>query len=58
MDEFGNTREDLKLPSETEKDEETTQRIKNGIDNQANIYVTVLNSMNIEKVIEAAEKNN
>ena len=53
----GETREDLKLPEETENDEEITKRIQEGIENGKDIFVSVLSAMNIEKIVEAQEKN-
>ena len=51
MDNQGVTREDLRLPDETEDDEELCQRIREANENGKNIYVTVLSAMNIEKII-------
>ena len=58
MDALGNVRDDMQLPTETENDKIVAERITNGCDNMEDIYCTVLNSMNIEKVIEAAIKTN
>lgn len=53
----GNTRDDLKLPTETDKDEEVAKRIRDGCEAGSDIFCTVLNSMGIEKIIDANEKN-
>jgi hypothetical protein len=56
MDDKGNTREDLSLPNETDDDSDVANRIKDAVENGRTIFVTVLNAMGIEKVIEAKEK--
>ncbi len=53
----GDYRDDLKLPDETEDDEETSKRITDGLESGKDIFVSVLSAMNIEKVIECQEKN-
>jgi translation initiation factor 5A len=55
MDTVGNTRSDLKLPEDTEDDAELSQKIREGIDGGKEIVVTVLSSMEIEKIIEMKE---
>jgi len=54
----GEMREDLKLPDDTDADKELSERIRDGVEEGKNIYITVLSSMNIEKIIEMQEKNN
>lgn len=56
MDLNGNTRQDLKCPNDTEDDEKLTERIKGLISDGKEFTVTVLESMNIEKVIDISEK--
>lgn len=51
-------RQDLALPDETDDDVETSRRIREGIEEGKNIYVTVLGAMGIEKITECSEKNN
>ena len=58
MDALGNVRDDMHFPTETENDAVITKKIQEGCDNMEDIYCTVLASMNIEKVIEAAVKTN
>ena len=57
MDLQGNTRSDLRLPDEMEKDAEIAQRIKDAVDNGRGCLVTVLAAMNIEKIDDAKETN-
>ena len=56
MDLQGNTRQDLKLPEETEDDSALSERIKNAVEAGKDITVTVMESMKIEKVVEMSEK--
>ena len=58
MDANANIRDDMKLPDENENDEEVAKRITEGVEEGKNIFVTILNSMGYEKVIDAQEKNN
>lgn len=55
MDSKGTTRSDLKLPDETEEDEELSKRIRTSVEDGKELLVTVLGAMSIEKVIEAKE---
>ena len=52
----GETRQDLTLPKDTEDDEKLSERIKSALDEGKEITVTVLESMNIEKVVEMSDK--
>lgn len=56
MDNSGKTRQDLRLPDETDDDAKLTERIKAAIDAGKDITVTVLESMKIEKVVEMSDK--
>lgn len=55
MNDKGETRQDLKLPDETEDDTVVAERIKDGLDAGKDIFVTVLAAMNIEKINECKE---
>jgi translation initiation factor 5A len=55
MDTKGNCRSDLKLPDETEEDEELSKKVKTLIEESKEVLVTVLSAMSIEKVVEAKE---
>ena len=57
IDKNGNMRQDLKLPSEIEDDQVTSDRIKNGLADGKTILVTVLSAMGIEKIEDAKESN-
>ena len=52
MDKRGATRQDLKLPDDTEEDQELSKRIREALAEEKEILVTVLESMKIEKVVE------
>jgi translation initiation factor 5A len=52
----GETRQDLKLPDDTEDDAVVSQRITKGLDEGKEIMVTVLSALGIEKVSEVSEK--
>ena len=58
MDSNGNLRDDMRLPDDNEDDKVISKRITEGVDNMKDIFATVLQSMGIEKVIDAAEKTN
>jgi hypothetical protein len=58
MDEHGNMRDDMRLPDESETDQELSKRIQSMFDEQKNVYIVILSAMNIEKVIDASEKTN
>jgi translation initiation factor 5A len=57
MDDKGTTRQDLKLPDDTEDDQKLSERIKEALNENKEIILTVLESMKIEKVVEMTEKN-
>ena len=48
MDSEGNTKDDLKLP----KDEELATKIKDALDGEKDVFVTVLSAIDIEQVID------
>ena len=52
MDKQGTTRQDLKLPDDTDEDQELSKRIREALAEEKEILVTVLESMKIEKVVE------
>jgi translation initiation factor 5A len=56
MDEKGNLRNDLRLPDETEKDAEDCQTIRDGLESGAEVFVTVLSAMGIEKITDPKTK--
>ena len=56
MDLKGVTRQDLALPTDTEQDEEISERIRNALDAGRDVTVTVVRSMQIEKVTEMSDK--
>ena len=58
MDEHGNMRDDMRLPDESETDQELSKKIQSMFDEQKNVYIVILSAMNIEKVIDASEKTN
>ena len=58
MDLHGNTRQDLKLPDNTDEDNKLSERIKQSLDEGKQITVTVLESMKIEKVVDMSYKTN
>ena len=58
MDLHGNTRQDLKLPDNTDDDNKLSERIKQSLDEGKEITVTVLESMKIEKVVDMSDKTN
>ena len=56
MDKQGTTRQDLKLPDDTEEDAKLSERIKEALNEGREIILTVLESMKIEKVVEMSDK--
>ena len=56
MDLQGNTRQDLKLPEETEDDTTLSEKIRSSVEAGKDLTVTVMESMKIEKVVEMSEK--
>ena len=56
MDELGNVRDDMAMPTETDNDKVVSARITNGCDNMKDIFCTVLSAMGYEKVIDSCEK--
>ena len=58
MNETGETREDLKLPSDTEKDAELCKKINDLLEEGKECMVTILSSMEIEKIVDVKETNN
>ena len=57
MDKQGSTRQDVKLPDDTDEDQKLSDRIKEALSEGREILLTVLESMKIEKVIEMTEAN-
>ena len=55
MDKQGSTRQDIKLPDDTEEDQKLSDKIKEALNDGKEIVLTVLESMKIEKVIEMSE---
>ena len=56
MDKQGSTRQDLKLPDDTEDDQKLSERIREALTEGREIILTVLESMKIEKVVEMNDK--
>ena len=56
MDKQGGTRQDLKLPADTDEDKNLSERIKEALDEGREIILTVTEAMKIEKVTEMADK--
>ena len=56
MDKQGATRQDLKLPDDTEEDQKLSERIREALNEGKEIILTVLESMKIEKVVEMSDK--
>ena len=56
MDKQGATRQDLKLPDDTDEDKALSERIKEALNEGKEIILTVLESMKIEKVVEMSDK--
>ena len=57
MDKQGSTRQDVKLPDDTDEDLKLSDRIKEALSEGREILLTVLESMKIEKIIEMTEAN-
>ena len=55
MDKQGNTRQDIRMPDETEDDKKLADRIREALNEGKEIVLTVLESMKIEKVVEMTE---
>ena len=55
MDKQGSTRQDIKLPDDTEEDQKLSERIREALSEGKEIVLTVLESMKIEKVVEMSE---
>ncbi len=55
MTKEGQTRQDIKLPDDTEEDQKFAERIKEALTEGREIVLTVLESMKIEKVVEMNE---
>ena len=55
MDKQGSTRQDIKLPDDTEEDQKLSERIREALSEGKEIVLTVLESMKIEKVVEMTE---
>ena len=56
MDKQGSTRQDLKLPDDTDEDRALADRIREAHNEGREIVLTVLESMKIEKVVEMSDK--
>ena len=56
MDKQGSTRQDLKLPDDTEDDQKLSEKIREALNEGREIILTVLESMKIEKVVEMSDK--
>ena len=52
MDKQGATRQDLKLPEDTDEDKELSKRNREVLEEGKEIIIIVLKSMKIEKVVE------
>lgn len=56
MDLQGNTRQDLKLPEDTEEDQKNAEKLKGLVADGKDCTVCVMESMKIEKIVEVNEK--
>ena len=56
MDKQGSSRQDLKLPDETEDDKKLSERIKAAHNEGKEIILTIFEAMGIEKVMEMSDK--
>ena len=56
MDKQGNSRQDLRLPEETEEDQKLSERIKGAHDARKEIILTVVECLGIEKIFEMSDK--
>lgn len=56
MDDKGNLRSDLKLPKDTEDDNVLSKRMRSLLDDGAEVLVTVLAAMGIEKIVDCKEQ--
>ena len=57
MDKQGTTRQDLKLPDETENDKIINGRIREWISGGREMTVTVVEALKIEKIAEVSSKS-
>ena len=57
MDLNGNIREDLKCPNEVESDFLISEKIKKLVKSGKEVFVTVLETMNIEKIVDLCVKD-
>ena len=55
MDNAGKIRDDVRLPEDTEEDQELSKRIREYVESGKEILITILAAMDIEKIIEAKE---
>ena len=55
MTKEGQTRQDVKLPDDTDEDQKLSERIREALTEGREIVLTVLESMKIEKVVEMNE---
>ena len=56
MDKQGATRQDLRLPDDTEEDLKLSEKIREAFNDGKEITLTVLESMKIEKIVEMSDK--
>ena len=56
MDKQGNSRQDLRLPDDTEDDKTLSERIKSVHEEGKEIIINVIEAMGIEKVAEMTDK--
>lgn len=56
MDKQGNSRQDLRLPDDTEDDKTLSERIKSAHEEGKEIIINVIEAMGIEKVAEMTDK--
>ena len=57
MDLNGNIREDLKCPNEVESDFLISEKIKNLVKSGKEVFITVLEIMKIEKIVDLCVKD-
>jgi translation initiation factor 5A len=55
MDNSGNMRSDVRLPEDSDEDQELSKRIRDYAEKGTEVLVTILSAMNIEKIIEVKE---
>ena len=56
MDKQGNTRQDIRMPDETDDDKKLADRIREALNEGKEITVTVMEAMKIEKIMEMSDK--